>query len=218
MQATAAAAVLFPSSTVVMRILAARCAARAAATDSHAFLLQSGGAAGRPEPCGGRSSSVCPQTAATRRACAAACKQQGGLQSRIAAMSEQQLRQKLVGLMARVGPMQAELKASGAGGSDSSSRSRAAGWCCASWLWLLMQPTRCHARRVRRRAGRSTQRCMPRRWRCAGSWQQRSSCWRRRTARHSTAPCTVRCRCADGSSGGKALAAAADATAVAARL
>ncbi|WIA15369.1 hypothetical protein OEZ85_002033 [Tetradesmus obliquus] len=36
----------------------------------------------------------------------------GGLQARLAAMSEQQLRQKLVQLMARLGPMQAEIKES----------------------------------------------------------------------------------------------------------
>jgi hypothetical protein len=36
--------------------------------------------------------------------------QQQGLQARLAAMSEQQLRQKLVQLMARLGPMQAEIK------------------------------------------------------------------------------------------------------------
>jgi hypothetical protein len=47
-------------------------------------------------------------TATDRCAETNACLQ--GLQARLAAMSEQQLRQKLVQLMARLGPMQAEIK------------------------------------------------------------------------------------------------------------
>jgi hypothetical protein len=51
------------------------------------------------------------------------CLTQQGLQAKLAAMSEQQLRQKLVQLMARLGPMQAEIKVGAVAAAATAARS-----------------------------------------------------------------------------------------------